>query len=228
MPSVLISVPLYPNVPALPGVPQLLRSALGVPANNVTLGPQVQSALFGAVAAGPTWAILDANLNPVIVPDSFLNFDIRKEWKLSDYPVQQGSFASYNKVIQPFETSVRFSKGGNLSARTQFLNQIEAIEGDTNLYTVVTPEKAYPSVNVTRSEITRRGAEGAFFLCEVDVYFRQIIEVTATYSSTAADTSNAVNPTAQPDLNNGLQQASPNVPPQAAAAAANAIINTPN
>lgn len=228
MPSVLISVSLYPNVPQLPGVPQLLRSGLNQPPDSVSLGPQVQSALFGAVTAGPAWAILDADNNPVIVPDSFLNFDIRKEWKLSDYPVQQGSFASYNKVIQPFETSVRFSKGGNLSARTQFLNQIEAIEGDTNLYTVVTPEKAYPSVNVTRSEITRRGAEGAFFLCEVDVFFRQIIEVTATYSSSSADTSNAANPTALPDLNNGLQQASPNVPPQAAAAAANAIVNTPN
>lgn len=228
MPLPIIPVSLYPQVPNLPGVPQLVRSGLNQPPNNVTLGSSVQSSLGGSVQAGPTWQILDANFNPVVVPDSFLNFDIRAEWKLSDYPVQQGSFASYNKVVVPFESSVRFSKGGNLSARAAFLNSIDAIAGDTNLYTIVTPEQSYPSANVTRKEVTRRGAEGAFFLCEVDVFFRQILESSPQYSSTAADTSNAQDPAALPAQNNGTNQPSNNVPPLAAATAANALANTPN
>lgn len=228
MPLPIIPVSLYPQVPRLPGVPQLVRSGLNFPPNNVSLGPQVQSTLGGSIQAGPTWQILDASFNPVIVPDSFLNFDARKEWKLSDYSVQAGSFSSYNKVIVPFETSVRFSKGGNLSARASFLQSIDDISGDTNLYTIVTPEKTYPSVNVTRNEVTRRGAEGAFFLCEVDVYFRQILETAAQYSSTAANTSNAQDPAALPPVNQGTVQPSDDVPPAAAATAANAIANTPN
>jgi hypothetical protein len=228
MPQPIIPVSLYPNVPNLPGVPQLVRSGLNQPPNNVSLGPQIQSTLGGSVQSGPTWQILDANFNPVIVPDSFLNFDARKEWKLSDYPVQAGSFSSYNKVIVPFETSVRFSKGGNLSARAAFLQSIDDISGDTNLYTVVTPEKSYPSVNITRNEITRRGAEGAFFLCEVDVFFRQILESAAQYSSTAANTSNAQDPAAIGAQNLGNLQPSNDVPPTAAASAADAIANTPN
>ena len=44
-------------------------------------------------------------------------------------------------------------------------------------------------------------ADGAFFLTEVDVYFKQIIPVQAQYSMTALQ--NAANPSAQPVANTG-------------------------
>lgn len=208
MPLPIIPVPPFPNVPNLSGVPFLVREALNFPPSTITniAVPEAATQLWASAQAGTPWGILDDSFAPVVVPDSFLNFENRNEWRISDYPVQQGSFASYNKVIVPFEASVRLSKGGTLLERQAFIKSIDAIAGDTNLYTIFSPEKAYQNVNVTRYEVTRRGAEGAYFLCEVDIYFRQILEVPAQYSTTAADTSNAKNSAAIPAQNLGTQQ----------------------
>lgn len=230
MPLPIIPVPQFPFVPALAGVPQLVRSALNQPPNTVSLGTgALQNQLAAAQQNVFPWGVYNGDTgDQVLKPDSILNLDNRNEWKLSDYPVQVGSFSSYNKVIVPFELSLRFSKGGDLGSRAAFLKSIDDIAGDTNLYSIVTPERTYLDCNITRYEVTRRGAEGAYFLCEVDVYFRQILQVTPQYSSTAADTSNAQNPAAVPPVNQGNLQPSNAVPTAAQQTAASAITQTPN
>lgn len=229
MPLPIIPVPPFPFVPALSGVPQLVRSALNQPPNTVSLGTgALQQQLAAAQQNVFPWGVYDDQGNQTLKPDSILNLDNRNEWKLSDYPVQVGSFASYNKVIVPFEVSLRFSKGGDLGSRAAFLKSIDDIAGDTNLYSIVTPERTYLNVNITRYEVTRRGAEGAYFLCEVDVFFRQILQVTPQYSSTAANTSNAQNPAAVPPVNQGTLQPSNAVPTSAQQTADSAISQTPN
>lgn len=229
MPLPIIPVPQFPLVPALAGVPQLVRRFLDSPPNSVTLG---QGALQKQLAAAQQnvfpWGVFGPDGSQVLKPDSILNLDNRNEWKISDYPVQVGSFASYNKVIVPFEISLRFSKGGDLGQRAAFLKSIDDIAGDVNLYAIVTPERTYLDVNITRYEVTRRGAEGAYFLCEVDVFFRQILQVTPQYSTTAADTSNAQNPAAQPPVNQGTLQPVNAVPTTAQQQAASAIAQAPN
>jgi hypothetical protein len=206
MPSVIITVPPFPNVPQLAGVPQLVRSLAFPPSPLPTLGTQASGPLWAANQRQSTWGIFDQNNNRVVTPDSVLNFDNRNEWRISDYAVQAGGFAPFNKVFIPFEVSVRLSKGGSLSDRSAFLQQIDAIAGDTNFYNVLTPEKTYMNVNITRYEVTRRGKEGAYFLSEVDIYFRQVNQQTAQYSSTAANTTNAQNAAATPSINQGNVQ----------------------
>ena len=118
----------------------------------------------------------------------------------------------------PFTVMVRMTKGGTQADRAAFLQQIQGIAPDTNLYTILTPEAAYQNCNVLRYELTRRGAAGAFFL-DIDVYFQQIVQITQQYTST---TLNAADPTAQPLINEGNVQAQP-VDPQTALAAAPAF-----
>lgn len=227
MPNPIIPVPEFPNVSNLPGVPQLKRANAVI--NTVRLGVSaIQKFLWAAAKSAPTWGIFDSQNQQVIVPDSILALDKRTEFRVSDFPVQAGSFASYNKVRLPFETSVRMSKGGSQSDRKTFLDSIDAIVGDLNLYTILTPEQTYTNCNITRSEITRRGAGGAFLLTEVDVFFRQIIEVAAQYSTTSANTSNAQNPPAVPPTNLGNMQPQAAVPHAVEQAVATAVANTPN
>lgn len=230
MPLPIIPVPPFPNVPNLSGVPFLVREALNFPPSTITniAVPEAATQLWAAAQSGTPWGILNDSFVTVVTPDSFLNFENRNEWRLSDYPVQQGSFASYNKVILPFEASVRLSKGGTLSERQAFIKSIDAIAGDTNLYTIFSPEKAYQDVNVTRYEVTRRGAEGAYFLCEVDIYFRQILQVPAQYSTTAANTTNAQNPAATPPVNQGTLQPGDTIPSAVVAKAKSAVAQALN
>jgi hypothetical protein len=206
MPLATITVSLYPNVPMLPGVPQLVRSPLFPPSPAPTLGTAQQDALGSGSAQQNLWGIFDSSFNPVLQPDSFLDFDWRSDYRISNFPVQAGGFATYNKVKLPEEISLRMAFGQDLTARANFLSTLSSLSAGLDLYTISTPEVSYLNCNIQRCEVTRRGKEGAFFLTEVDVYFIQIIQVTAQYSSTAANTQNAQQAVSQPPVNQGAVQ----------------------
>lgn len=211
MPNPIINVPEFPNVAQLPGVPQLVRANQAI--NTVRLAVGAVSQFLGAAtAAKPTWAILDANGNVIIQPDSFLDFDNSNEWKIADFPIQDGEFSSYNKVVIPYTASVKLSKGGSLQDRKNLLDKIQSIAGDTNLYSILTPEKQYPDVNILRYAIRRLGREGAYFFADLEIFFRNIQSVSSQYSTTTANTVNAQNPAATPSQNLGNQLAQATVP----------------
>lgn len=241
-----IPKPPFPNVPKLPGVPQLPRSPLS-PASALpvlSLGLAI-GALWKSVFSKTGWAIYksnptqvqDAGTNgadldtvtvtakrkPVIEPDSFGEFTYRNEWSVSDFPVQEGEFATYNKVANAYEVMVRLYKGGSKEDRKKFLDSIDAIQGTLDLYDIVTPERSYIGVNVIRYEVARRGPRGAYFLTEVDLYFREIRQVTATYTTTAVVTQNAQNPSAAPVSNNGIVQTIKNVKNDVTKAVSNVV-----
>ena len=137
---------------------------------------------------------------------------------MANFPVQNGAFASYDKVIVPSEFSVRMTKGGSKTDRKNFLDEIDTAANSLQLYKILTPERTYLDVNITRYEVTRRGTQGAFFLAEVDIYFMQIRQVSAQYTSASAATQNAQQPGAQPSTSQGLVQPRPITPAVAAGA----------
>lgn len=217
-----ISKPQFPNVPKLAGVPQLLRSPL-LPASP---GPVLSAvaaigSLWRAFFGQAKWGIYKqippvepdesgietvtvvGELRPVVEADSVLDFGYRNEVDIPDFPIQDGSFANYNRVNLPYEASVRLSKGGSEEDRRNFLNQIDTIMNTTDLFQIITPEKTYENVNPVRFEMIRRGANGAFFLTEVDLYFREIRTVVQQYTTTSLATQNARDPSALPVENRG-------------------------
>ena len=222
-----VTLPPFPNVPLLPGVPQLARSLLFPTSAPPAVGtPATAGVLWHATQAAPVWGVFDSDNNQAIIADSVQEFGYRQEYRISSYQVQAGQFASYNKVIVPFETSIMLTKGGSVTERSTFLQQCAAVVASLNLYTVRTPEQSYPGVNCTRFELSRRGAGAATFF-DVELFFTQVIEVQSQYSSTSAtDLSNASVPSAVPPLNNGV--VSPSVPTTAVQSAALAAVTPPN
>lgn len=224
----LIPKPKFPNVPNLPGVPQLARSPTfaAAPAAVIGLGVAL-GALWQSVFATPQWGIFRSqNTNtvgadglqevtitgqrvPIAQPDSFGEFDYSNGWSVTDAPSQDGGFQSYNKVGQPFEIVLRVMVGGSVSRRREFLRAIDDIAGDTKLYDILTPEKTYTSVNITKIENSRRGSAGYGFFAEFDIYFREIRFVTASYSNASVAISNPKNASAVSTINNGVVQAVP-------------------
>ena len=189
----------------IPGIPQLPAGS-ATPVIAAIASEAISSSLWQAAQSPPAWGVFDSSGNQVLFPDSVLEFTNRQEYEVSNYPVQAGSFASYNKVIRPFEIVMRFSKAGEVTDRSDFLDDITNLVASIDLFTVVTPEVVYQNVNANRREVVRRGAKGAYFLTEVDVYFVQIIEVQAQYTTTAVQLPNAQNASAQPTSNVGTVQ----------------------
>ena len=218
----------YPNVPNAPGVPNVLRKApAGPPPVVGTVAGIAQ--LVRAFTSAPVWGVFQhveqnsektvqhsadgleeltftgsRKLKPVVVPDSIRDFGYSNQVNISTAPTQNGSFADYNRVNNPFEVTLRMTKGGTERDRQIFLNQIEQLQ-TTQLYDVITPEKTYRSVNLMRVEYQRQGEKGAFWLSEVDLTFREIRIVTAQYSRTSI--TQPTDPSAANPQNNGTQQA---------------------
>lgn len=157
-----------PAVPNLPGVPPLSSYLLGaLPGLLLT---DLVFALIGETAA--PWGIYLGGV-PVVDADSVVTFDFRQEYTVSDYPLEQGAFESYDKVQVPFDVRVRYAAGGSEFNRQLLLTSIDDIVGDLNLYDVVTPEIVYPSCNVVHQDYRRTNVNGVGLL-QIDVWLVQV------------------------------------------------------
>jgi len=202
--------------------------------DDATLADGVESVTSTAFRGEPEWGIFLSSRS-VVEADNVIGFDYRKDWTISDYPVEEGAFQSYDKVELPFDARVRFSCGGSLETRTAFLKSIQDIAGDLELYDVVTPTKTYQSCNITHVDY-RQTAQNGVGLMVVEVYLQEIrATATATFSQTAGTDPNAAPAltktpapkaaSAQPVKSGGTKQAQP-VPPQDTMAIGTALLNT--
>src|SRR5271168_4131375 len=162
-------------VPFLPGVPVL--SAYADP-------PGLANALLTEDGAGvfsnaqPIQWGLFLNGVSVIDADVVATFSFKQEFSVSDYPLEQGAFASYDKVQIPQEVRFRFTSGGSQANRQALIDSVKAIAGDTtNFYTAVSPEQTIENVTVTHWDYARNNAVG---LLSVDVWVINIQVPAAT------------------------------------------------
>lgn len=180
----------FPNVPIAPGVPDLRRSAIGVAvlAGSGILGAIQRYDIFGVFDGllGPQWAILDKNGKAVVVPDSVVNFEYRGENKICNYPVELGSFSSYNKVSTPYDIRVLVSCGGQGGiAKGTFLQVLELMRESTDLYDLATPDFLYQDINLVRFDYRRQATNGVTLIL-ADLQFQEVRQTaTATYDNTA-------------------------------------------
>lgn len=204
MPFPIIIKPEFPNVPIAIGVPPLLRPAGAVFAVAAAVALTADAAgIFGTFGA-PLWGIFDQSGNPVIVSDTVIDFAFRKEWKISDAPQEQGAFMSYNKVELPFDGPITFAKSGPDYQRTAFLQSIEQAVASLELFSLVMPERIYPSCNVTRYSFRRSQRQGVQLIL-VDVWVEEV-RVTGTTQFTNPTTAS---PSGADPQNGGTVQALP-------------------
>jgi hypothetical protein len=123
---------------------------------------------------------------------NFLDLDYKARFSISNYPVEQGAFQSYNKVQSPYEVAVTVTAGGTAANRIQLLNQVQTIIGTTDLYTVNMPEGTLSGLNPVSYGYQRRHDNGLGLLI-VTIMFQQVrpagdpvFSTTGTASNTAA------------------------------------------
>lgn len=190
--------PLFPDVPQALGVPDVLRDAL----NPATPPEPIARDLIEIDAANQAqWGVFDKDGALIVEPDNILNLDYSAESRIADYPVEQGSFESYDKVAMPFDIRVVMSKGGTLAERRDFLAKLEEIRGLLDLYNVVTPENTYLGVNIVRVSQIRSASNGAALMI-VEVAMREVrVSATSVYTVAEEAVSEAPQPaTPQPPM----------------------------
>ena len=211
------------SFPFLPGIPPLLSNQLGAAAATIAAPYIAQLLQINA----PKWGIYDAaGKVQVLNPDSFLGIEYINSHRVSNYPVEKGSFAYYNTVQDPFSARVKMAIGGSENDRTNFLNTVDTLSTSLNLYTLVTPEKTYANVTIERYDYRRETNNGAGMLV-VNIHFLEIrlailqystqpttvpaSQITNSTTTTGTASQTATAPHAQSSLHSG--QIAPKSPP---------------
>lgn len=183
------------------GIPALFGQVANVVNTAVLLVADAVNVL--GLFAGPQWGIFNQDGSIAIHPDSMISLDFRREWKIPNYPIEQGSFESYNKVAMPSVTRVRLSKGGTPTERQAFLLQVSALASSLDLFDVVMPEGTLiQNVNIVSDGINRTATNGVG-LISVDLMLEEVrVTAKAAFTNTAA-------PSGAGQVSNGSVQAQP-------------------
>lgn len=182
---------LYPGAPTLPAAKGAVFAQFQLLAKDSILAKLG----FGP----PVWGIFDQSNTAVLLADNVIAFDYKKNWKIADYPIEQGGFSTYDKVTLPFDAKITFSRGGTETDRAKFLSALEYIGSSFQLYNIVTPERTYLNASVETFGYNRSATDGAG-LITVDIGLKEIRQVaTKTFTKTAS-------PSAQNSANTGNQQ----------------------
>lgn len=184
-----MAFPIVPNVPGVPPIPRdpnAVASIVSLLTRDTFNGAEGLAAAIAGLGE-PIWGVFQDGVE-VLTPDTFLSLGYKQSWSISDYPIEQGGFESYDKVNSPFDVKIRIATGGSQGQRQFLLNQVEAIAGTLDLYDVVTPEKVYFGVNVSHFDYHRRSQDGVGVMV-IELWFTQIrVTQTATFSNTKSPT----------------------------------------
>jgi hypothetical protein len=161
----------------------------------------------GSLFVNTKWGIFTTDLDPIAPWDSVVKIDYRHEMKISDFPIERGAFASYNKVQVPFDIRISFAVGskGGIATRTKFLADLEFAVQSLQMYIVITPEATYSRANLTHMEYSRESRRGLNLLV-VDVWVQ---EVRVSEGSAFTDNTSGISPPYQPSVDKGAVQAQP-------------------
>lgn len=166
------------------------------------------------------WGVYDLVGNPVFSTvgfsnsqgniDSFVSLNYDNNAKVSTFPVEQGSFASYNKTGTPYSPKI----GVIVSGQTRITALMELLEVELNtinLYQIITPERTYQSVTLDKYSYARTQKAGKNLL-HVTMTFMQVIEVIPNQYAKTAVVSHPKKPTATDKHGDGKVQTDPTLP----------------
>lgn len=119
------------------------------------------------------------------------SLDMGRQTTVSTAPQEDGAFLSYDKVQAPYQATIRFvcdgSETGNIGenllpgfvkgllgngpdkVRRDFVNTLDQLVEDTNLYFIATPQKIYKRANVISYRFTRQNETADLIVADVTV-----------------------------------------------------------
>lgn len=154
------------------------------------------------------WGLYDAEGNAIAEFTRFYSFDRTGESRITEYPVEEGAFASANKVNSSATIRVALAKDGNWPEISAAIDAIEAARLGTALLTVTTPFKTYAGYNLVRFDYGHKDDISAYTLA-ASLNLQEVRSRPAAYTTMPAG--RVKDPSAASTVERGRQQpAEPN------------------
>lgn len=133
---------------------------------------------------------------------SMIEFNANKASRLPDEPIEKGSFATYNRIIEPREITCRLAVKGDVSALQNAIDRLTDLSENDEKLSLVTPEQSYKNMMLESFEYRRDSHNGRGVLY-VDLRFKEVREVATAQTTTAVDEPEAAEPIEAEDAADG-------------------------
>ena len=165
------------GIPNVPKIPSNIGGAL------ISFGgAQLINRIFGE-----KWGIFNQRGIPLLLVDNVASVRFENKSNVMKVPVENGGFASYNKVNEPFKASVMMTKAtGGVTERGAFLALLSAFANSTDLYMIITPEAVYPNCAIIGYDYVREAGNGARMI-KVNVHFQEVRLIEVEYTKTKSE-----------------------------------------
>ena len=139
--------------------------------------------------------------------DTLIQFEVRAEGYVVSAPIEQGSFASYNKVDSPNYIEVQLAKQGTDDVLQAALKTLDNLQTTASKVNLITPVAEYENYTLESYDFSMTQREGLGVLY-VRLHLIEIREVSAQYSDTKSiSAANAKNPADASTTDRGKTQA---------------------
>lgn len=168
-------IPGMPNIPGLPAGPGgIVQEGLN---SLISFG----GAFAIGLIFGDRWGIFNEFGIPVLLADNVTSVEFQNTANVANAPLEKGTFASYNKVQDPYTATVQMTKGsGGTLERGAFIAQLEALSRSTLLFNVLTPEYVHRNAAITGFGYRRLPNEGNRIIV-ANIELKEVREVRVQY-----------------------------------------------
>ena len=166
------------------------------------------------------WTILDEGGRTAVNFTSFIDIDYKNDGKALEYPVEEGSFASYNKTQNSMEIRVTLATQGTDAEFNDILAKLEDYQKKAVKLSIATPSDFYDGFTLESMSYTRKVDQNARMLT-VELAFKEVREVQTQVSTVAI--SKPKNPTSAGKKQTGKAQTQ--APEEAAGGKPQSVLN---
>lgn len=128
------------------------------------------------------WTVLDLSGEKAFDFDSFSRLNLKSESKVMQAAVEGGGFVMYNKLNTPLELQCVLIKKGFPSDLQAYVDSLLEYGDNTDLVSIVTPDREYQNMNLTKVAITRTADNGVDVIV-AECSFIEVRQVTVEYTS---------------------------------------------
>ena len=129
------------------------------------------------------WSLLSQEDGYDIVKfTSFISMDVKDGGKVVDTPVEEGSFATYNKVDNPREIKCTLATQGTDDELQTYIQSLTDLRNSTDLVMVATPVFLYEKMNLEEFSYSLKVEDGRGVLF-ADLSLVEIRQVEMEYSN---------------------------------------------
>ena len=149
------------------------------------------------------WSLLDENGGTAVNFTSFIDIAYNNEGQVLTYPVEEGSFANYNKLESPLDIHVNLAAQGTESDFEYILSRLDEYKRQAVKLSVSTPARVYENMTL-KGYSYKRGKDSGAGMLNVELALVEVREVAARVGMTALGRPR--NPTSASRVNMGKTQ----------------------